>query len=376
MECATRNLILPKSLNSHQSRNQFMIEPQWKQFLRQQGAQFDQLDKAYFSPLDQELARYQESTLLCDLSYLDSLTIRGKDAKTSLQGQLTCDLEAVTEQQFQLGCYCNPKGRIISSFRLFKLNQDYVMYLPPGMAEITAKALSKYIVFSQAEMIINQNQWVCIGLMGDQASDLLSNNPAIDANIANTPLAVADAEKLIIARDFGHHSRYLLMAPLAKAEQIWQSLLPQSVPVSPELWQLWDYLEAFGQIVPNTSELFLPHNLNYQHIGAVNFNKGCYTGQEVVARMQYKGKLKSQMYLAYVDLSAQPQALTVTEGSKVVSLQNHKNQGEVINLAAMPQRQYLLLVHLTKSAAEEQQLTLADYPQSTLQIETPAYTNN
>ncbi|PCI44361.1 MAG: hypothetical protein COB51_10295 [Moraxellaceae bacterium] len=367
------------------------MNPDWQQFLQQNSATLKDGKVAYFADPDHELSQYQADNLLCDLSHLDLLSITGAEAKLFLQGQLTCDLEQIDESQFQLGAFCNPKGRTIASFRLFRVGDEYLLQTPPQMGAVIQQALNKYIIFSKAETQLNTNQWVCFGLMGAQAQDLLEsaipsltaptnpngisvcshNDTKSDTTNTNTTTntnANADFQGVRIIRDFGRYPRYLIIAPAEKAIQLWQQLTPHCTPCGNELWALRDILEGYAQITPTISEQWLPHNLNYQAIQAINFKKGCYTGQEVIARMEYRGKLKTQMFIAYANLSSPPK-----QGQALINSETGKSQGEIINACRITPDRYALLVSLPKEAINSSVYKIDNNESASIKLEAVPY---
>lgn len=163
------------------------------------------------------------------------LQIAGHDAKTLLQGQLTCDMNEVLPGKILFGAHCNPHGRVISFFRIFLWNDTYCLQMPYEMIPVALLALKKYAVFFKVTLT--------------DATDIFS-----DINDDK----IADIKKGIPA------------------------------------------------IYPETSEQFLPHDLNLHQLGAMSFTKGCYTGQEIIARMQYRGKLKNHLYQAHSENTTAP----------------------------------------------------------------------
>ncbi|PCJ20888.1 MAG: hypothetical protein COB04_03195 [Gammaproteobacteria bacterium] len=344
----------------------------WQQFLQQNGAIVKDGHVAHFSDPDHEFSLYQADNLLCDLSDMDLLSITGVDAKQFLQGQLTCDLEQVNDTQFQLGALCTPKGRTIASFRLIQLGDQYVLQTPSQMGAPTQQTLNKYIIFSKAETQLNTNQWVCFGLMGAQSHAILQS-AVPDTDLPTLPNGMStctqpDFQGVRIIRDFSQYPRYLIIAPLDKANALWQTLQTQCQAISNQAWALQDIIAGYGQITPALSEQVLPHNLNYQAIEAVNFKKGCYTGQEVVARMQYKGKLKTQMFIAYADLSTAPEI-----NQPLLNTDTGKTQGQIINVCQVSAQRYALLLTLPKEAINSTAYRINDQEAGTITIEPAPY---
>lgn len=174
-------------------------------------------------------------------SALKLIKVAGKDAESFLQGQLSCDIKKVTTDKPQLGAHCNIKGRVESLFELFKIDDDFYLLMPTSIIQHALALLKKYAIFSKVELTIV------------------------------TPYDIT---------------------------------LPQTVPDEFEDWRLKQIESGIPTLFPETIALFLPHDINLVELDAVSFTKGCYLGQEIVARMQHLGKPKRHM--VKMAMNAQP----------------------------------------------------------------------
>ena len=229
------------------------------------------------------------------------LLVRGPDARTFLQGQVTCDIEQLyahtdtsTQATSCLGAHCNHKGRMLFSFRAIALDEQTIgLNLPSEMMPIALSALGKYIVFSKAELIDASSDYTLLGVLGrDTLTTLMGNN----ANLPNATNTVVKAPlgRLVRISD----ERYELWSSTEEHNTIAPLIDQHSSLGTAAQWQHHNISDGIGEVLPATSEAFTPHLINLQLIAnGVSFNKGCYTGQEVVARMHYLGKPKKQMFL-------------------------------------------------------------------------------
>jgi folate-binding protein YgfZ len=233
---------------------------------------------------------------IMDLSHLGLLKVTGVDAKKFLQGQLTCNLEEITSLQTQIGAHCTPQGRVISLFRLFYHQEGYYLQMPRIMLPFALVALKKYIVFFKAELSDASDQFICIGYWGDQLKNYLGILPENIGEIATT-------NNLLILK---LKERYQILGQFSALTLLWRKLINAHKHVAADIWEYLDFTAAIPRIYPATTEKFLPHEINLQHLNALSFNKGCYTGQEIIARMQYRGKLKNQLYHAIVNTTLTP----------------------------------------------------------------------
>ena len=310
----------------------------WLEFLSQAGATIQSDTVVHFASMEEDAQSSLNNTILCDLSQLDLLAIEGVDAETFLQGQLSCDVSKVNEHSLQLGTYCTPKGRMVTSFRALKIGKAYHLLMEPGLFQPTQTILGKYIVFSKAEIKNARNDFITLGLAGPRAEKLLKEI----CPVPDTINSVTQSGTITCARIAGSPSspgtdsnpRFILFCNQDSACSIWEKLARNAVPVGQNAWHLLDILSGYGQIEESTVDQFLPHNLNYQIIDAVNFNKGCFTGQEVIARMHYRGKLKSRLFLADIETAnCENEMPKPGSGLFIKEGDNFKRHGELVNIA-------------------------------------------
>lgn len=224
-------------------------------------------------------------THIANLTHLSIIKITGVDVKTLLQGQLTCNLDDISPQQSRLGAHCNPQGRIISLFRLLQQDeQTYYLCLPRTMVTVALAALKKYAVFYKVQLTDVSDIYHCIGVWGDTAHDSLASIMPVPQHVDE----VTQTPECIATKLPAELPRYLLLAnqPIALTAQ-----------TSVEAWQLLDIMAKLPAIYPETTEKLLPHDINLPALNAVSFDKGCYTGQEIIARMHYRGQLKKHLSL-------------------------------------------------------------------------------
>lgn len=240
---------------------------------------------------------------LNDLSHFGLIQVEGEDAMQFLQGQLTNDLREVTEQHSHLSGWCSAKGRMLANFRVLRRGPAYLLLIPLAQLEPVLKRLRMYVLRSKVTLGDVSEQWARFGLTGDCAVTLLQRHFQALPDAANEARVQGDT---VLIRMPGNTPRFELLGPAAELIRIWQSCEPQATPMDSNFWALQEIRAGIPTVYPETSEAFVPQMTNMQLIDGVSFTKGCYTGQEVVARMQYLGKLKRRMYLAHVQSEAPP----------------------------------------------------------------------
>jgi folate-binding protein YgfZ len=223
-----------------------------------------------------------------DLIDLGLIRTSGKDAKQFLQGQLTCDLEEISAEQSRLGAHCDIKGRVIASFRLFFYQNNYYFLLPLNMLSLLLASLQKYAVFSKVTLTDVSKDWQKIGLYGPFLKDLLNDQKLY---IAKENEVTEFNNKLSLSIP-GPTPRIILLVPTSEPIGFIDALEQQNI----DHWHLLDIMAGITTIYPETSSQFTPHQLNFPQIHGVSFKKGCYIGQEIIARTHYLGKSKSRLY--------------------------------------------------------------------------------
>lgn len=231
---------------------------------------------------------------LCPLTDFAILGVKGPESHKFLQGQATCDTDQVTPSASRLGAHCNPKGRMISNFRAFNLSEQTLgLRLHRDVLPVLQQSLAKYIVFSKAELVDLSEQYQVTGLYGEDLFTQLDS--LLDIQLKETNQAATNAHGSFIRLDDKRAECWL--SP-DQAQQLKNTLGEILLEGSQDDWLLSAIRAGFGEVYPQTQSEWIPQMLNYQTdaINGVNFEKGCYTGQEIVARMQYLGKLKRHMY--------------------------------------------------------------------------------
>lgn len=262
----------------------------WQAFLASRGGTAEDDGRVSFTGADAE-----PPCALVDLSHLGLLRLTGEDTRAFLQGQVTNDVRQVSARHSQLSGVCSPKGRMIANFRLFERDGDLYLQLPRERAEVVAKRLRLYILRAKVVLEDVSDELVRIGLVGECAETLLPVVP--DAGDGS----VAHAEALTVIRHPGPTPRFELVCPADAAAAFWEHAEREARPAAPGYWELMDIRAGVPTVYADTAEAFVPQMANMQLVDGVSFTKGCYTGQEVVARMQYLGKLKRRMYAARLE---------------------------------------------------------------------------
>ena len=265
--------------------------------------------------------------------------ISGEDAESFLQGQLTCHMAFVTENSSHFGAICTPKGRMISIFRIFKKELDYLLIMEQSVIPSFTQHISKYIPFYKAEIEDVTSLYNIYGV-SHQISEMF---PEQDVEIDE--VRPYQNNNVI---GYGPN-RWLVIEPIN--ENITKKMF-SSRPIfaGSSAWNSLDILQKIPHLTELSVEKFLPHEVGLPQIGGVSFNKGCYTGQEIIARMEFRGSLNKHPVVLTTDKPTQLSAsepVKIQEDSKIVSI------GNVINITQMEEQPPLILACIKDSYVEK-----------------------
>ena len=270
----------------------------WHDFLRERGASFAGATVPDFGDAGAELAAARDTAVLCDLGPCAVISIEGSDAASFLQGQFTNDVARLEAGASQRSAWCSPKGRVLANFLLRRASAErFELLLPAALVEPIAKRLGMYVLRAKVRIVDATAETVRLGLGGPAAA------ACIAATIGMTPpvhhSTTLEGASLIVLAD----NRFLLLATPESAPALWDTLAKRARPAGFPCWEWLTVRAGVPIVTPATQDLFLPQMLNLDALGAVAFDKGCYTGQEIVARTHYLGRLKERLALAHVEAS-------------------------------------------------------------------------
>jgi len=274
----------------------------WQSFIRNQDAVLEGDRVRHFGNPEQERHAAARGNVLIDLSDLALIRARGSDVQNFLNGQLSNDVLLLDAAHSQLAAWCSPKGRMMAVFRLFRRNDDFFLQAPMALRENLLKRLRQFVLRAKVTLE-SADDLVGIGLSGPQAESQLRDVAGFAPGGDNSSETRDDVTILNIS---GPHPRFEVIAPAATAMNLWDSLKTRATPAASPVWAWLDIMAGIPNVYPETNDEFVPQMANLELLSGVNFKKGCYPGQEIVARMQYLGRLKQRMYRAHVDSANLP----------------------------------------------------------------------
>ncbi|MEL2242760.1 tRNA-modifying protein YgfZ [Leclercia adecarboxylata] len=231
-------------------------------------------------------------------------TLVGADSEKYLQGQVTADVSQLTEHQHLLAAHCDPKGKMWSNLRLFRRQDGFALIERRSLRDAQLAELKKYAVFSKVT-IAPDDELVLLGVAGFQAR----------AALKNLFSELPDAEKQVTTDGvtsllwFEHPAeRFLLVTDVATAERVTQALRGEAQLNNSQQWLSLNIEAGIPVIDAANSGQFIPQATNLQALGGISFKKGCYTGQEMVARAKFRGANKRALWYLAGKASRVPEA--------------------------------------------------------------------
>ena len=225
------------------------------------------------------------------LTHLGIIRAVGEDAVKFLQGQLTQDVAMLDSTQARLAAFCNPKGRMQASFVIFKRSENEVlMACSRDLLAATLKRLSMFVMRAQAKLSDASDDFLFYGLTGTAIENIAKSTES-----AWTKIDI-DKTNLIFLPPGAGQARAMWCAPVGTPE-------PKGERIELESWNWLEVQSGIAMISQPVFESFVPQMLNYESVGGVNFKKGCYPGQEIIARSQFRGTLKRRAYLVHAKVS-------------------------------------------------------------------------
>jgi folate-binding protein YgfZ len=272
--------------------------------------------------------------------------IEGPDAQGFLHGQLTCDLNALAPDHSTYGAYCTPKGRVLATFLLWRTDTGYFMQLPAALRDAIQKRLSMYVLRAKVKVFDAGSRWIMAGISGKEARSriegVLGVAPRNEHELAHALNAMAIRLPL---------ERYAVFVPPDDAAGLLAKLGQDAEAAGPGYWDWLDIRAGVPTVTPATQEEFVPQMVNLDLIGGLSFSKGCYPGQEIVARMHFLGRLKARMYLAH--LAVPPGADAPRAGDKLYSSDlGTQSGGMIVNAAPAPAGGFDVLAVIQISSAQ------------------------
>ena len=341
----------------------------WREYLRSNGAVPAAADAAPSEAAANEARAAVHGDVISDLCHRAVIAVSGPDARTLLQGQLTNDVEEVSESRTQLSAWCSIKGRVLALFRIWQRGEVHYLELPAELRDTIAARLRMYVLRARVSIADGSEDGIRFGVSGPRVAEGLA---AETGPLPHQPDLASRSDGCTVIRLRGDRPRFQVVAPLERALALWEHCRSVAVPVGGPAWDLLDIRAGMASIPASLSDRFLPQMLHLQAVNALSFTKGCYAGQEIIARTQYLGRLKRRLHRASLEVSepaAPGDPLYAGSGGR-----DRQPVGQVINAAPSEHRQrWELLAVINDEAASAAALRLHHALGSPLELQPLPY---
>lgn len=286
------------------------LDPTWRQALLDSGAHFDGDTPRDFGDAAAELRDCAGATVVCDLARFALVHVTGPDATDFLHGQFTADLRGLPPDRSTLAGYCTPKGRLLAIVRAWRDPRDGLwLAMPRDIAPATVARLRMFVLRSRVRLSEPDEGMATFGLIGPDAPGRVRKLAGAWSEDPGGVVRIGEVAALHVPSD---PPRAWLAGPVADVAALWRTWQSGCRPVPGRCWDALDLAACLPWVWAGTREQFLPQSLNLDALGAVSFSKGCYPGQEIVARTRYLGRVKQRMFAA-----GGPQTAPPAPGDKV-----------------------------------------------------------
>lgn len=288
-----------------------------------------------------------KDTFVASLSHLANVRILGADAETFLQGQLSNDVRLITSERAQITSYNSPKGRMLAVLHLLRDAQSQIVAeIDRSVLDATVKRLRMFVLRSKVTLEVLETP--ALGIAGLRAVESLLS---VALPAPNQAMDCAQHGELTVVRRHGELPRFTVHGPAAALADLQQRLALDVETGNEQDWRRLDVLAGVPTVFAETSDHFVAQMANLDMLGGISFNKGCYTGQEIVARLHYLGQLKRRMF------RCRSAATGIAPGTSVYAEGEAQAVGEVVQ-AVNADGGSLLNIVLQLSQAESTQLRL------------------
>jgi folate-binding protein YgfZ len=321
------------------------------------------------------IIREQDNTAMIDLNFsvalngpngeLAVIRARGADAGSFLQGQLTQDVLLMKPTEARLAAWCSAKGRMLASFVVCKLAQDeFLLILSRDVLATTLKRMKMFVLRAKCELTDATAEMAVEGLLGQAAQDAPNAMNLVAPRADWMPAGVQNDSQMLVGLPPG----YVSAGPVARALLIrFNQAAPAAEAERVAAWNALEISSGIARLSAAVSEAFVPQMLNYESVGGVNFKKGCYPGQEVVARSQFRGTLKRRAYIVTCSAALQT-------GQEVFDAREPDQPcGQVAQAAAHPAGGFVAIVSMQISASDSPTLHVGAPDGALLQMQALPY---
>ncbi|VAW47020.1 tRNA-modifying protein YgfZ [hydrothermal vent metagenome] len=275
------------------------LDAQWLNFLTAQNAQFDSTGQiTSFGQAELERFLIKNGPVLTSLTHQALIKVSGNNAAEFLQGQLTTDIKQISDTQAQLSAYCDPKGQVLAIFLIFKYQNHLYLSFNHSLKAKILKRLKMFIMRADVQLSEVSNQLIHIGFAGEFGDlDIQRRlNTKVKHHYETGFINAEGMKDVCVIKVPGPYHKYELFGPANQMQTVWKTLKSNADITNSYDWNLLNITAGIPDITEQTTAHFLAQFLNLDKLNAIDFKKGCFPGQEMIARVHYRGKVTKRMF--------------------------------------------------------------------------------
>ena len=307
----------------------------------------------------------QQTAQYFDLSHFSMLEISGKDAFDFLHGQFICDLNDLENHGWLLSGWCLPNGKTICTFIIFSIDKSFFLILPSMLKDKILKRLTMYVLRSDVSITDVSDNYALLGFSGKNIKEIIDPHGLENAFVKNKLCFTAGFSLLTL---WDNTPRYIMISKIETITEIMNQITSTCIAGERTDWSLMDIEAGIPWITNAISENFLPQMLNIDQMHGMSLKKGCYPGQEIIARLHYRGQLKKRMYLGYGD-----SMITPGPGDRLENKDTKTNIGEIIDAERDISNGFKFLAVVDTEYASNSNLVLSEMPDASVNLQEITY---
>jgi len=280
------------------------LDPVWSEFLSSQNAQIDESGKIVtFGHAELERFLIKNGPVVTSLTHQALIKVSGSEAKTFLQAQLTSDINEVSENKAQYSAYCDPQGNVLANFLVFIYKGDYYLNFDGSLTDTILKRLKMFVLRSDVQLEEVSDSLIQVGFASEFGDlDVQRRLETKIKEVFETNLITEEGmENVLVVKVPGPYHKYALFGPAEQMIEAWRNIRNNSDVTNNYDWNLLDIAAGIPKVTAETSGQFTAQFLNLDKFDAINFKKGCFPGQEIIARIHYRGKVTKRMLRLHLD---------------------------------------------------------------------------
>lgn len=274
------------------------LSPIWSEFLASQNAQLDEQGKiCSFGQPELERFMIKNGPVVTSLTHQALIRVSGSEALNFLQAQLTSDVNTVNDNQAQFSAYCDPQGQVLANFLVFKYQGDYYLNFDGSLKESILKRLTMFVLRSDVKLTDVSNDLIQVGFAGEFADlDIQRRlSTKVKEVFESGMIELDEMQDVLVIKVPGPYHKYALFGPAEQMTLAWKKIRDNADVTNNYDWNLLNIAAGVPEVTSATSAQFIAQFFNLDKFNAINFKKGCFPGQEIIARVHYRGKVTKRM---------------------------------------------------------------------------------